>query len=170
MKIELNTKGLRKALPFLEKLSEDVYDGGVNMRIGRDGQLRMDAKNPIALMEIASGYGIEIVYAGKDKHNDYCYDIIAEAGPAPEVSPVPTGAGSEPPGDVSRPDPAQEAKDEADRAKKQREELLKAFNEKLEAAQKPHMKNVGDAILKMFQNMELDTDELRDIPPMQLNI
>lgn len=166
MKIELNVKGLRKALPFLEKLSEDIYDGGINMRIGRDGQMRMDAKNPIALMEIASGYGIEIMYSGKDRHNDYCYDIIVEAE-AP-VSPVPGAVNVTAPQSQASEDPAQEAKEKQEEAEKQRQMLLKTFNDKLEAAQRPYMKGLADAMLKMFQKMELGDNELMKAPAMEL--
>ena len=168
MKIELNTRGLRKALPFLERLSEDIYDGGINMRIGRDGQLRMDAKNPIALMEIASGYGIEILYAGKDRHNDYCYDIIAEAAPEGVPSPVPAAVNTAAPGDESRPDPKKEAADAAKEAEEREQRLIDRINTGFQNVWPDQLEKIGEVLDIALADIEFKKQLKQDVRAPQI--
>jgi hypothetical protein len=156
MKIELNTKGLRKALPFLERLSEDIYGSVVNMHIGYDGQLRMEVKNPHALVEAAAQYGVDIMYSGTDKNRDYCYNVIAEVetAPSPAPSPVPP-PGADAPSEVDSPDPKADAAEAAKAAEEREKELIKKINDGLAAAWPEQAEEFGAVVDDALENLKL---------------
>lgn len=79
MKAKLNKDGLTKIIPWLEQVADEMYGdhGDLYLRIGYDGGLRIEAKNPGSLVEEASKSGLTIAYVGRDKFGDYCFDVYA---------------------------------------------------------------------------------------------
>ena len=90
MKAKLNKDGLTKIIPWLEQVANEMYGdhGDLYLRIGYDGGLRIEAKNPGSLVEEASKSGLTIAYVGRDKFGDYCFDVYA---PVSEQLTLPPG-------------------------------------------------------------------------------
>ena len=77
MKVKLNRNGLFKILPLLEEIADEVYSecGGLWIRIGYDGELRVETKDPSRLFEEAAKSDITVAYVGKDKFGECCFDV-----------------------------------------------------------------------------------------------
>lgn len=87
---KLNKSGLMKLIPYLEEIANEVYGdhGGLNLRIGYDGELRMECADPSALIQYAAKEGLTIAYVGKDKFSEACFEIYA---PINEQLAIPPG-------------------------------------------------------------------------------
>ena len=113
-KQKLSIDGLLKILPILEDIAEEKYDdcGIVNIRIHQDGNLRIDAENPTLLVSEAAENNIELIYLGKDRYGENCFEAhvpIMELQPlaGPGV-PAPSPQSATPSKAVGTPQPTQQ--------------------------------------------------------------